>query len=457
MRKLILPLVVVGVLLIGGVYWWLHRRGTEESPVLYGTVEFRQAQLSFNNGERVTEVLVQEGDRVKAGAVLARVATDRLQPQAAAARGQAAAAQAALTRLQNGARPEEIEQAFAQKDALAQTVQKLKQGARPEEIAQAEALATAAHSVWKRLDSGSRPEEIAQAQANVDAAVAADRLATDTLTRLKTLQTESSGAVSQQDLDGAAADAAAAQSRRIVAEKALALAKIGPREEDKAEALARFIAAEQASALVKAGPRVEDIAEAEARLKAAEQSYALVKAGPRAEDIAEARARAQAAAAQAALADQQLSDAELRAPCDGVVRSRILEPGELAAPQRPALILAQVDRKWIRAYLSETELGAVPPGAEASIQVDSFPDKPFSGWVGFISPVAEFTPRAVQTEDLRTSLMYEVRIFVDDPQDQLRLGMPATVHFTGGKRALPADAATAGSTAHPASAGAAQP
>ena len=63
----------------------------------------------------------------------------------------------------------------------------------------------------------------------------------------------------------------------------------------------------------------------------------------------------------------------------------------------------------------------------ASVAVDSFPDRRFDGWVGFISPVAEFTPKAVETEELRTSLVYEVRVFVKDPKDRLRLGMPATV------------------------------
>jgi HlyD family secretion protein len=67
---------------------------------------------------------------------------------------------------------------------------------------------------------------------------------------------------------------------------------------------------------------------------------------------------------------------------------------------------------------------------KAEVGVDSFPDRRFSGWVGFISPVAEFTPKPVQTEELRTSLVYEVRVFVTDPEDELRLGMPATVYLT---------------------------
>ena len=126
---------------------------------------------------------------------------------------------------------------------------------------------------------------------------------------------------------------------------------------------------------------------------------------------------------------QQLADAELLAPIDAVVRSRLMEPGDMASPQRPVFSLAITDPKWVRAYVSEADLGKVHPGTKATVTVDSFPDRGFDGWVGFISPVAEFTPKAVQTEELRTSLVYEVRVFVKDPADDLRLGMPATVHL----------------------------
>ena len=83
----------------------------------------------------------------------------------------------------------------------------------------------------------------------------------------------------------------------------------------------------------------------------------------------------------------------------------------------------------MRAYVAEPDLGKVRAGMTAFVSVDSFPNQRFEGWVGFISPVAEFTPKSVQTQELRPSLVYEVRIFVNDPSDNLRLGMPATVHL----------------------------
>jgi HlyD family secretion protein len=124
-----------------------------------------------------------------------------------------------------------------------------------------------------------------------------------------------------------------------------------------------------------------------------------------------------------------LGDATLVAPMNAVVRSRLVEPGDMASPQRPALSLAITDPKWVRAYVTETELGQVHPGMKAGVTVDAFAKRSFPGWVGFISPVAEFTPKSVETTDLRTSLVYEIRVFVTDPDDELRLGMPATVHL----------------------------
>jgi HlyD family secretion protein len=131
--------------------------------------------------------------------------------------------------------------------------------------------------------------------------------------------------------------------------------------------------------------------------------------------------------AQLAFLRQQLADAELRAPLDAVVRSRLMEPGEMASPQRPVLSLAIVNPKWVRAYVSEPDLAKTRTGMRAHIAVDSFPGRQFDGWIGFVSPVAEFTPKNVETSELRTILLFEVRVFVNDPGNELPLGMPATV------------------------------
>ena len=129
--------------------------------------------------------------------------------------------------------------------------------------------------------------------------------------------------------------------------------------------------------------------------------------------------------------NNRLGDAELKSPAHSVVNRRLLEPGDMASPQRAVFSLAVLSPKWVRAYVSEVDLGRIRPGLEAVVYTDSHPDEGLPGSVGFISPVAEFTPKAVETTDLRTSLVYEVRVCLEDPQNRLRLGMPATVRFPG--------------------------
>jgi HlyD family secretion protein len=246
------------------------------------------------------------------------------------------------------------------------------------QVAKAEADLAAQQQIVNRLHHGNRPAEIDQARANVDAARADAANARAQYDRLLSLSENTAGrALSRQDLDSAKATLDAADARQRVSEKALALELAGPRE--------------------------EDVAQGDAQLQSQQAALALLQ--------------------------QQLRDAELRAPLDAVVRSRIIEPGEISSPQKSAFTLAIVDPKWVRAYVSEADLGSVHEGVKASITVDAFPGRSFSGWVGFISPTAEFTPKSVETPELRSSLVYELRVFVQDPRDELRLGSPATVHL----------------------------
>jgi len=169
------------------------------------------------------------------------------------------------------------------------------------------------------------------------------------------------------------------------------------------------------------------VATSEARVKKAREALELAVAGPRKEEIAGARATLEAYEAELALARRELEDARLLAPADGIVQNRIAEPGDMASPQRPVYTLALTDPLWVRAYVSEPDLGKIKPGMAAQVTTDSYPGKLYKGWVGFVSPTAEFTPKSVETPELRTKLVYQVRVFVCNPQDELRLGMPATV------------------------------
>jgi HlyD family secretion protein len=167
--------------------------------------------------------------------------------------------------------------------------------------------------------------------------------------------------------------------------------------------------------------------EAKQRVKVSEAKLKLLEAGFRAEEIAAAAAKvtqAQAARASAAL---RLEDTELKAPSDGVVLTRVLEPGAIVPAGATAFALSLEKPVWVRAYVHERELGRVPPGTQVLLTTDGRPDKPFHGKVGFVSPRAEFTPKSVETPELRTALVYRLRVVVEDSDGSLRQGMPVTV------------------------------
>ena len=319
----IIILVVFVSAVILGVRWFLQAEENQSASEIriYGNIDIRKADLAFNEQERIVQVLVEEGDRVTTGQVLARLQTNRMEAQ----------------------------------------------------IREIEAKIGAQQEVVKRFEAGTRPQEIEQARAEVEAAKATVRNSMLNFDRIS--KTSGAGATSRQALDNARAQFDVNEAQLKVKEKALNLALEGPRK--------------------------EDIAAAKNTLEALKASLYLLKI--------------------------RLSDMTLISPATGIIQNRILEPGEMASPNRPVVTLALTDPKWVRAYVPEPDLGRIKLGMKAKILSDSFPDQSYEGWIGFISPVAEFTPKSVETEDLRTKLVYEVRVFVHDSKDLLRLGMPVTV------------------------------
>lgn len=171
--------------------------------------------------------------------------------------------------------------------------------------------------------------------------------------------------------------------------------------------------------------------EAEARLKNAQDTLDLIKEGFRSEDIQAAQATLELAKSKLAISQTSLDDAEIHSPSNGVIFSRVREPGAIVAPGSIVYTLALHEPVWIRAYVSEPDLGNLKPGMEALVRTDSHP-QPFKGKVGFISPQAEFTPKTVETKELRTDLVYRLRIIVEDPKGELRQGMPVDVTLLKG-------------------------
>ncbi|MCK9295892.1 MAG: secretion protein HlyD [Desulfobulbaceae bacterium] len=330
MKKRVILLLVI-VLAAAGVFAYrtLHNGKTEAGELtLYGNVDIRKVDLGFRVGGRLAEVLVEEGDRVQAGQIIAR--------------------------LDNIPYRDELQLAQAQQEQAAAVLKKMEAGTRPQEIAQAEAL-------------------VRERQASVQ------NLQTE-YQRLKNLI--ESGAVSRQSFDNASAA----------------------------------------------------LDEAAARLATAREGLNLAREGFRNEDIEAARADLDAAKARLAGAGTRLADTEIKAPQQGIILTRVQEPGAIVGSGQTVLTLSLDTPLWIRAYVEEPDLGLVYPGMPAQVFTDSAPDRPYQGQVGFISPEAEFTPKSVQTEELRTRLVYQLRIIADNPDHGLRQGMPVTVRLTAKER-----------------------
>jgi HlyD family secretion protein len=322
-RRLRLAVVLLLLAVSAGSWWYFGRPDGQDATrlVLYGNVDIREIDLTFNNSEHIEQLLVQEGDRVQKDQLLATLHRERVQAEAAAA----------------------------------------------------EARVAARTAVVARLETGSRPEEVRQARANVAAAKARLVDAQGIYDRTRTLFKDQ--LVPEQTLDDAKASLNTARADHDVALESLALAVEGPRQ--------------------------EDIEEARALLKADEAQWLLTR--------------------------EVLKDTELFAPAAGIIRNRILEPGDMVTPLTPVITLALVNPVWVRTYAPESYLGKLVPGMLADVSTDSYPDKTYPGWIGYISPTAEFTPKNVETPELRTRLVYQVRVYVCNPQEELRLGMPATV------------------------------
>jgi HlyD family secretion protein len=293
--------------------------------VLYGNVDIRQLEAAFRVGGRISKVLVEEGEDVRAGQILAELDDEPLRQIYAAAAAHLAVQEAVLL----------------------------------------------------KLERGYRVEEMAQAEAAVVSARAQADYALGEFARIQRLR--ASNAVSQKDYDSARA------------------------------------------AYVEAG----------AGLKSATENFAKLKSGYQQEDVDAQRATLAAARAQLDQAHTALNDAVLKAPQDGVVLTRAREAGAMVQAGQTVYSLSLTRPVWIRAYVRQPKLGLIKPGMPARVAVDSAPGKSWPGAVGFISSRAEFTPKSVETREVRDDLVYRIRVIVEDPENVMRQGMPVTVIIDG--------------------------
>ena len=305
-------------------------------------------------------------------------------------------------------------------------------------------------AAWRlRTQEESAPD--ARAWGNVDTRQVS--LAFEASGRIASLTAEEGAAVRAGDVLGRL-DTTALQieRRRAAAEAARAraqasLAREGYRTEEveSAEARTRALAARLELAQ-RTYARQKDLAEANAasrqnldearfameaaqkELAASEAQLKAYRAGLRPQEVASAEAALASAEAAVAALDHQINKAGvLTAPVSGIVRTRLAEPGDMAGPSRTVYQLSIVSPKWVRAWVTERQLGLVKEGAAARVSTDT--TEPLSARVSWISSTAEFTPKTVQTAELRAALVYEVRLELADPENRLRLGQPVTVDF----------------------------
>ncbi len=241
------------------------------------------------------------------------------------------------------------------------------------ELEAARAKLQASRSILEKLLAGSRPQEIKRARAELE--------------RLKALKEDADLTVKRLEK--------------------LALDRFAPRAQlDTARAEARAL---------------------DAQIRAQEQTLSLLIAGPRKEDIAAQRAEVARAEAEVEAARTRLAYTRLRSKVEGTVTARLQEPGNVVLAYTPVYAIALDQPVWARVYAPEPALGKLREGMRAVIRTDS--GGRYDAWVGYISPVAEFTPKTVQTEELRTSLVYQVRVYASNPDRGLRQGMPVTVEI----------------------------
>lgn len=380
--KRILPVLILIAVALGGYLWW--RSAHREDPnrvVLSGNLELKQYEISFKTAGRLVELKAEEGDNVKKGMLLAKIDPDQI----------------VQTRDREMASTRVAESQLAQIHAAVAYQRESNAGEldlRKAELAQAQAK-------LNELLAGSRPQEIQQARAAVADARSWQAQAKEDWDRAQQLFKNDDISRSQYDQFRAKFDSTRANLQQ--AEQKLALVEEGPRKEDIAAARANV---ERAQAAVK-------LAEA-MRLSLRQKEL----------ELDARRADIQRAKMNVAVYQIQIDDTQVSSPADGVVLVRSAEPGEVIAAGTSVLTIGDIERPWLRGYISETQLGRVKLGQKVKLTTDSYPGKEYWGRVSFIASQAEFTPKQIQTKEERVKLVYRVKIDVDNKSRELKSNMP---------------------------------
>jgi len=319
--KRILLIVIIAVIIGGLLYYLLARNKKEGNDFIKvsGNIETTEVNVGFKIPGRIVNLSVQEGDWVDHGKIVAKLDDEDLRHRIELAQATLNSAQAKLS--------------------------KLLAGSRPEELREAEAVLYQAKS------------DLENKQAHYE--------------RMKPLFER--GVIPKETLDNA-----------------------------------------------EAGYKI-----AKASFQKATENYQLVKEGPRKEDIEDAKAQVEQARASLKLAETQLNYTVLYSPLSGVVLVKSSEMGEVVNPGTSVLTLADLENVWLKAYIPEMDLSKVKWGQEVIVTTDIRPKKEYKGKISFISSQAEFTPKSIQTEKERVTLVYRIKVDIPNPDRELKPGMPA--------------------------------
>lgn len=386
-KKVILPVLLVAA--AGGALAWRFTHPAADPDIirLSGNIELTEVDLSFKLPGRLLELAVREGDDVKPGQLIARMDSNELKQQQAREGAGIESAQSALVQLRS---------------AIAWQAETISG-----DIALKKAELGAAESRLLELQNGSRPQEIETARAMATEAEAQHTQAQRDWERAQRLYKNDDISTAQFDQFRTRNQAAAATLQR----------------------------ARQQLKLVQEGPRQEQIQQQRAAVERARAALRLSETNKldlkrRQDEVAMRQAEIARAQAQAGVLDVQMNDRTLLSPIAGVVMAKSAEMGEVLAAGATVVTVGELDKPWVRGYVSESNLGRVKLGKLVDVTTDSFPGKKYKGRITFISSEAEFTPKQIQTQEERQKLVYRVKIEVENPNRELKSNMPVDAEIS---------------------------
>ena len=383
MKKRIIIIVFLALLIaVSSLVYFGQRKNQIEDLYYSGTVEARQANLSFQASGRVAEVYVDEGQWVEKDQILALLDQSE-----------------SLAHLEQAkANLEVSKKSFEQLELANEILRKTL----PIDVKRAEAGVKALKAQLNELETGYRSQDIEKARLALSASEATLEVARKDRDRYDRLFKETIASEKERDT-------------------------VNLRFET---ALRKYESAKENLDQVREGFRQETIQTARAKLEEGEAVLKQAKANLKKIDVNEkeievVQARVQVAEAALMLAETRHAFTQLKASFKGIITTRNVEPGEVVSPGREVLSLTDLRSVDLKIFVPETEIGKVRPGQPVDVKIDSFPDKFFQGKISYIATEGEFTPKIIQTQKERVKLVYLVKISIPNPDLELKPGMPA--------------------------------